>query len=122
MRFYKKIVITVTIFLALVSGVFTLTGVGSPGLRILVGLIFLTCFLNLSVYARDFGQWSKKVIQAVGNQLKAIRKTEENKPAPEVKPYGPGRAETGGSCFQYPPDDEEEDEDEEDEEDDHRHN
>lgn len=77
MRFYKKIVTTTTIFFAGVSGVFLLSGAGAPGLRVLVGLIFFISALNLSIYLREFAQWSQKVVQTAGGQLAAAGKTDK---------------------------------------------
>lgn len=100
MRFYKKIVVTITIFFAGVSGVFLLSGAGIPGLRILVGLIFFISTLNLTIYLREFGQWSRKVLQSAGSQLSAAGKSGK-KPDSEGKPSGPpGKAKSsaeGGS-------------------------
>lgn len=94
MRFYKKIVVTITIFFAGVSGVFLLSGAGIPGLRILVGLIFFISTLNLTIYLREFGQWSRKVLQTAGGQLSAAGKRGK-KPDSEGKP-GKGKSSAEG--------------------------
>lgn len=111
MRFYKKIVIIITLFFAIVSGVFLLTGVGMPGLRILVGLIFLISFFNLSVYTPEFGQWAKRVIQAARGQLAAPWKTENMEPGQEGEPGEPDRAEPGQGDHNYSAEDEDDDQD-----------
>lgn len=91
MRFYKKFVSTVTIFFAGVSGVFLLSGAGAPALRLLVGLIFFISLLNLSIYLREFGQWSQKVIQSAGGQLAASSKSDKKSGA-EGKAGGSGQS------------------------------
>jgi len=57
---YKKIVLTLTSFFCGASGAFLLSGVGSPGLKIMFGLIFLVSFLNLSLYANEYYTSFKK--------------------------------------------------------------
>jgi|GEM_PF-3831262 len=91
MRFYKKVVTTITIFFAGVSGVFLLSGAGAPGLRVLVGLIFFISFLNLSTYLREFAQWSQRVVRTAGGQLASAGKTDK-KPGTEGKAGGPGKS------------------------------
>lgn len=106
MRFYKKIVVTITIFFAGVSGVFLLSGAGIPGLRILVGLVFFISTLNLTIYLREFGQWSRKVIQTAGGQLSTTGKSGK-KPDSEDKPGGPaGKAKPGEGGPRRPAEDE----------------
>ena len=58
--FYKKIVLAVTFFLGGASGVFLLSGIGSPGLNVMCGLTFLVSFLNLSLYVNEYYKDFKK--------------------------------------------------------------
>ena len=51
---YKKIVLAITSFLGGASGAFLLSGAGSPGLNIMMGLIFLVSFLNMSLYINEY--------------------------------------------------------------------
>lgn len=87
MRFYKKIVTTITIFFAGVSGVFLLSGTGLPVIRVFTALIFFISLLNLSIYIREFGQWSKNVLQKAGKELAASGKSNK-KAGPENKADG----------------------------------
>ena len=57
---YKKIVLTITSFFCGASGVFLLSGAGSPGLNLMCGLIFLVTLLNLSLHAGDYCNSLKK--------------------------------------------------------------
>ena len=51
---YKKIVLAITSFFCGASGAFLLSGAGSPGLNIMMGLIFLVSLLNLSLYTKEY--------------------------------------------------------------------
>lgn len=91
MNLYKKTVVIVTIFFAGVSGVFLLSGAGHPGLRLMVALIFFISCLNLSVYPREFGRWSKKVAQSAGGQLAVAAKPRDKKSGAEGRSGGPAK-------------------------------
>jgi len=59
---YKKIVLAVTSLFCGASGTFLLAGIGSPGLKVMSGLIFLVSFLNLSLYVNDYYKDFKKQV------------------------------------------------------------
>ncbi|MDR0882037.1 MAG: hypothetical protein LBP55_05795 [Candidatus Adiutrix sp.] len=81
MQFYRKAVELITLFFAGVSGVFLLTGTGTPGLRLMARLIFFISALNLSLHIREIVPWGKKVMHKVGLELAAFGKVSaENKP------------------------------------------
>jgi hypothetical protein len=57
---YKKLVLTITSFFCGASGVFLLSGAGSPGLNLMFGLIFWMSLLNLSLHAGEYYKSFKK--------------------------------------------------------------
>ena len=81
MHFYRKAVELITLFFAGVTGVFLLTGTGTPGLRLMALLIFFISALNLSLHTRDILPWGKKIMHKVGLELAAFGKVSgESKP------------------------------------------
>lgn len=86
-KVYQKIVIVITAFAGGAAGVFWLTGAGPPGFRLLIALFAFVCFLNLSLYIREFGQWCHRVVQAAGRALAGNGKPAEG---------GGGQGSSGG--------------------------
>ncbi|MDR1045657.1 MAG: hypothetical protein LBP33_11155 [Candidatus Adiutrix sp.] len=65
---YRKLVWLITAFFAGVSGVFLLSGAGSPGLRLLVAAVFFISLLNLSLYARELYRDFTGAFKLMGGQ------------------------------------------------------
>jgi hypothetical protein len=59
---YKKIVLAITSFFCGASGAFLLSGAGSPGLNLMLSLIFLVSLLNLSLYVGEYYKSFKKQV------------------------------------------------------------
>ncbi len=102
MKFYRRIVTNINIFFAGITGVLLVSGAGSLELKIIGGLIFLICVLNLLIYLKEFGKWCKGSVQAAASEI-ATRSGPAKAPAPPQGGGKPGGGGGGGGAGGAPP-------------------
>lgn len=79
----------ITLFFTGVSGLFLISGVGVPILRLMLFFVFFIGALNLSLYWREFGRWLNKTAHTAGAHLAEAR---PKKQQDENESKGPPKA------------------------------